>query len=99
MPQAPDLRTSLLRRELLPVLLWREIAEGIGRALFVEEANVLINLCRYVVRICNVEIREHFGLDPSIDGLHGRIIRGSACSGHGSGDIVHRQEFVKLLEA
>ena len=74
MPLVPDLRTSMVRSELLSVLLRSKITKSIGRALLIEETNVFINLFRHIVGVSDVEISEHFGLNPTVNGFHSRII-------------------------
>ena len=97
MPPVPDLRTSMPRSELLPILLRREITERISRTFFIKEANVLIYLFWDVIWIGDVEVGEHLRLDPAINGFHGRIVCWCASPGHGPGDIVHGKKLVIAL--
>ena len=42
-----------------------------------------------------MQIHEQFRLDPTVDGLHRRIICGRASARHGTRDAVHRQQFIE----
>ena len=54
MPLVPDLRTSMVRSELLSVLLRSKITKSISRALLVEETDVFIDLLRHIVMVRDV---------------------------------------------
>ena len=80
-----------------PVLFWSQITKSIGGTFFIEETNIFVHLCGYIVIGRNMEVGKQFCLHPAVNGLHGSIVSRRTGSGHGSCNVIHGEKLIVAL--
>ena len=96
-PPARNLSAIVVRSELLPELLGRQIAQRADRPLFIEENDVIVDFLFNAGIARHIEVHEHLRLDSAVDCFHCCVVCMRAGTRRGTDYIVHRQQLVEIL--
>ena len=77
------------------VLNQSHVIERISRSLFIEENDIIVNLLFNRKLTCNVKVHEQLRFDPTVNCFHRCVVCRSPCSGHGTSNAIHWQEFIE----